>query len=104
MGYDSEDDEIDLDRMPESSQIPQRLNRLLSRVANLEYINYLMLTAQNRLESQIERLPGEHCLSTCKELREQLVYTQESLENISSLAKRSKDLLQAMVQTVRIIH
>jgi len=104
MGYDSEDDETDLDRVPESSRIPQRLNRLLSRAANIEYVSSVILTAKNRLESQIENLPGESCLIVCEELREQLVYIQESLGHISSLTKRSKNLTQAMVQTVRVNH
>jgi len=103
MGYDSEDHEIDLEQVPESSRIPQRLNRLLSRAVDLEYFSSLMLTALTRLESQIERLAGEYCLIVCTELREQLVYTQESLGGVRSEAGRSKDLVQAMLQTVRIL-
>ena len=103
MGYDSEDDELDLERVPESSRIPQRLNRLQSRAIGLEYVCSLMLIGQNRLESQMEGSAGEYCLSVCKELREQLVYTQESLGGVRSHAGRSKDLVQAMVQTVRTL-
>ena len=104
VGYAGEDEELGLDQVPESSQIPQHLNRLLSNVANIEYCCSLLLTAQNRLESQLKRLPGGYCPGVCTELREQLDYTQESLRDISNLTKRSKDLVQAMVQTVSIHH
>lgn len=102
MGYDVEDYDIDLDQITESSRIPQRLKSLLTWIADIEYYCAVIIPALNCLESQLEDLPDGYCPSVCTELREQVVYLRESSVHTSIVARRGKDILQAMVQTVCI--
>jgi len=104
MGFDDEDYQIYLDQVPEDARTPKRLNRLLSSIADVECSCSSMLNAQKSLESQLEKLPDSYCPSVCAELREQLVYSRESLAAISIITQRSKDIVQAMVQTIRFIY
>jgi len=102
IGYNHDDHEIDLDQVPKSSQIPRRLSGLLSLVADIELVCSALAISSNRMESQLIQLSDCYCPSIRAELLEQVVYLKESLENISIINRRSKDIIQAKVQTVHV--
>ena len=102
MGYDYRSYDMHLYQVPETSRTSQRLNSFLTRFADVESFCSSLKVALDRLESQLKVLPDEYCPSTCAELREQVVYFQESVSDTSIMARRGKEIVQAMVQTVRV--
>jgi len=102
MGYDYGTNFMHLDQVRDSSQTTQRLKSLLTRIADIESECASLLVALDRLGSQLEVLPDEYCPMICTELREQVMYYQGSVADISFAARRGKDIVQAMVQTVGV--
>jgi hypothetical protein len=102
MGYWSEDDELSLDKVPNVARIPQRLNNLAIRIAEVEFKFSIITNLLAQLKTQLSRSPNKCSSSVTVALQEQVVYLQQCTGDSGRVNKRLREGVQSMVQTVRI--
>jgi hypothetical protein len=102
LGYWSEKSEESVDQIRDLARIPQSLNQVAIRIANLELLCFSTVSALDCLGEQLQVWPDELCPVVGVELQEQVKYLQQCIAHCLASHKRTKDGVQSMTQTVRL--
>ncbi|KAL1801302.1 hypothetical protein ACET3X_001644 [Alternaria dauci] len=100
IGYLSEDEEQDSDRLPNVTQVPRRLNNIATRYGVLDYRRLITGEHLDQLDKQLRNSPNEYSPVVRAELQEQTFYLLQCTKNIDFNSRYGKELIQSMVQTV----